>query len=311
MKTRAWLGWMLALGLITLVFSMAGLGRIEKLLIAMRGRDLIWAALALAVSLGFRGIRLSLLLRPGELHPLRAFPLTAVAQMAAVFIPARLGELALPVLLQRATGRSKSSGIAILLAARAMDTAALGAWALVALILRRNMHAPVFLASGAFLFLPVILLPKILRWTDQLVSQREGDWSPRWQVWAERIHRVHEGLEEALRNPVRLTGAAFACLGSWTFQWVLTWKLLEGMGHSWPAWDIITGAAAASLANLIPLSVVANLGTMDAGWTAAFVSMGIPAATAAATAFATHLWALLLAGLLGALCWPFLRLRMP
>lgn len=306
MKTRKWLVWILATAVIAGVLSLAGFDRIGDLLVSMRVRDLIWAALALAVSLGFRGIRLSLLLRPGELSLDRAFPLTAVAQMAAVFIPARLGELAMPVLLQRATGRSKSSGVAILLAARAMDTAALGAWALVALILRKNMHAPVFLAAGALLFLPVILLPQLLRWINHLISQREVNWSARWRAWAERLHRVHEGLDEALRNPYRLAGAAFACLGSWTFQWVLTWKLLEGMGHTWPAWDIITGAAAASLANLIPLSIVANLGTMDAGWTAAFVSMGVPAATAAATAFATHLWALLLAGLLGALCWPLL-----
>ena len=306
MKTRRWLGWGIAALLIALVLSLAGLERLGKLLVSIRGEELLWAALASAASLGFRAIRLSLLLRPGELGPLRAFPLTAVAQTAAVFIPARLGELALPLLLQKATGRTKSSGIAILLASRTLDTAALGAWALAALILRRNLHAPVFLAAGALLFLPLLLLPLILTRADNMLARRETGWSGKTLIWAERIHQIRQGLDEALHHPSRLALAATACLGSWGCQWILTWKLLAGMGFDWPAWDIVTGAAAASLSNLLPLSIVANLGTLEAGWTAAFAAMGIPAATAAATGFATHIWALVLAAVIGAICWPLL-----
>lgn len=303
---RKWLGWGLALALIALVFSLAGFDRIGRLLVSVDSRELFWAAMASAASLGFRSIRLSLLLRPSELGFLRAFPVTAVAQMAAVFIPARLGELALPVLLQRATGRPKSSGLAILLAARTLDTAALGAWALAALILRRNAQAPMLLAGGALLFLPLILLPLIVKRIDGLMTDREEAWREKGRRWAERMHRIREGMDEALGHPARLGGAALACLGSWSCQWILTWKLLAGMGYHWPAWDIITGAAAASLSNLLPLSIVANLGTLEAGWTAAFAAMGIPTATAAATGFATHLWALVLAALVGAICWPLL-----
>lgn len=54
-----------------------------------------------------------------------------------------------------------------------------------------------------------------------------------------------------------------------------------------------------------------NLGTLEAGWTSAFVALGVPPEVAAATGLASHLWALLFAAVYGAAAWAVLAARPP
>jgi hypothetical protein len=67
----------------------------------------------------------------------------------------------------------------------------------------------------------------------------------------------------------------------------------------------------ASLANLVPVNLIGNLGTLEAGWTSAFVALGVPPEVAAATGLASHLWALLFAAVYGAAAWAVLAARPP
>jgi uncharacterized membrane protein YbhN (UPF0104 family) len=57
------------------------------------------------------------------------------------------------------------------------------------------------------------------------------------------------------------------------------------------------------MSNLLPINVVGNIGTLEAGWTAAFVALGMPVDIAAATGLASHLWSLLFAAGYGAIGW--------
>lgn len=265
------------------------------------------AMVAAAFSLVFRGLRLSLLLPPGALGPVRAVPTAAVAQAAVMFVPARLGELALPWLLRRDIGRDGASGVATLLVARTLDTAALGAWAGVAILCRWRLEAPMALAAACLLLLPVVLLPAIIITLDRWASAREQRWGSTGRLWVDRLHRIREGLDDARRRPVRLAAAGLACLAAWAFQWTLAWFLLASMGFTWPVWDVVTGSAVASISNLLPINLVANIGTLEAGWTASFAAMGIDLSVAAATGLACHLWALIFTAVFGCLGWVALK----
>lgn len=300
-------GAVVALGLVVATLWLAGPAAVGALAVGVTPGAMALALAAAAGSLVFRGLRLSLLLPPGALGPLRAVPTAAVAQAAAVFVPARLGELALPWLLRRDIGRDGASGVATLLVARTLDTAALGAWAGVAVLFRWGLEAPVALATACLLLLPVVLLPMIVTNLDRWVSAREQRWGKAGRTWVDRLHRIREGLDDARRRPIRLAVAAVACLGSWAFQWTLTWFLLEAMGLRWPAWDVVTGAAVASISNLLPFNLVANFGTLEAGWTAAFAAMGVDLSVAAATGLACHIWALIFAAVFGAIGWVVLK----
>jgi uncharacterized membrane protein YbhN (UPF0104 family) len=72
---------------------------------------------------------------------------------------------------------------------------------------------------------------------------------------------------------------------------------------------VVAGSAAASLANLLPFNLIGNFGTLEAGWTAAFVGLGVPADVAAATGLACHLWAAVFVAVYGALAWLALSMK--
>ncbi|MCK5379076.1 MAG: flippase-like domain-containing protein [Acidobacteria bacterium] len=302
-RIRQAFGAAVAVALIAGTLWLAGPAKVSALVIGVTPAVMGWALAAAAGSLIFRGLRLSLLLPPGALSPFRAVPIAAVAQAAALFVPARLGELALPWLLRRDIGRDGASGVATLLVARTLDTAALGAWAGVAILFRWGLGAPAALAAAAALLLPVMLLPVIIAGLDRWVGTRKHGWTSAGVMWADRLHRIRRGLDDARKRPVRLTAAAAACMGSWAFQWTLAWYLLAAMGFRWPVWDVVTGSAVASISNLLPFNLVANIGTLEAGWTAAFAAMGVNLDIAAATGLACHVWALIFTAVFGGIGW--------
>jgi len=308
-RLRRLAGAVIAVALVAATLFLARPGRVGNLLISVDPRMMLCALGASGASLAFRSLRLSLLLAPGSLNPFKAIPITAAAQGAAVFVPARLGELALPWLLKREIALDGASGVATLLTARVLDTAALGAWAGLAVLFLWGLDQPLALGAALILLLPLLLLPVIVTAADRWALDREESWPTGRRVWADRLHRIRTGLDEARRRPLRLAAAAAASMGSWAFQWTLAWCLLVAMGYRWPVWEVVTGSAIASMSNLLPFNLIGNLGTLEAGWTAAFSAMGIKLEIAAATGLACHLWALVFVALFGAIGWMALRLK--
>ncbi len=302
-------GALIAVALVVATLVIADPRAVGSLLVSVDRRLMLFALAAATASLISRAVRLSLLLPPGDLGIIRAVPLTAAAQGAAVFIPARLGELVLPVLLRREIGRDGASGVATLLAARILDIAALGAWTGTAVLFLWGVSRPLVLAAALVLLTPLILLPAIVTMVDRRIGARETTRHGGRRLWAERLHRMRLGLDEARRHPVRLVGAAGASMVSWAFQWMLAGSLLAAMGHRWPVWEIVTGSAVASMSNLLPFNLIGNLGTLEAGWTTAFAAMGVDLDIAAATGLATHLWALVFVAVFGALGWMTMAFR--
>lgn len=301
-----------AIGLVLLLIVLT-LARPAEVWQLLRTTDLCLLAVATAVamaSLVMRGLRLALLLESGRLSLTRATLVAAAAQAAALFAPARTGELVLPWLLARYTGAGLASGVGTLLAARALDFATLGFWAGSAVLGVRGFDQPFLLVAALLLIAAPLLLLPALTGTDRLATRILAPRGLRGRRWTRRIRRVRRELEAQRRRPLRLGLATLASLAMWGLQWALAWVLLVAMGHSWPPAKVVAGATVASLANLLPINVIGNLGTLEASWTAAFTALGVPLQEAAATGLATHVWGLLLAAILGALGWAILS-RIP
>jgi uncharacterized protein (TIRG00374 family) len=293
----------LALALIVAVVVVARPQAVWELLRATEGRGLVLAVGAAAAALVLRGARLALLLPPATLRPLSAVVIAGAAQAAALFVPARAGELALPWLLSRVARREGAAGVGTLLAARALDLAGLGVWAGVALVAVCGLDQPLALVGAGALLLPALLLPRCVAVADRLAQATLGRGGTRARSWALTVHRLAESISVLAQRPGRLAAAAACSLAMWAAVWAMTWLLLAAMGFVWPLPMVVAGSAVASVANLLPLNLIANLGTLEAGWTAAFRALGIPLAEAAATGVAAHLWALVIAAAFGAVAW--------
>jgi len=258
------------------------------------------AAAGFAAACCLRGLRLTLLLPPSRLGWGRATLVATAAQAAAQFTPARAGELALPLLLRRAAVWELEAGIGTLLAARALDLAAVGLWAGAALLALHGPAEPLALLAAAALVVPALLLPFTLAAADALATRLLAPRGAAGRRWTRRLRRLRGALSQLRSRPGRLIGAVACSLATWGCIWVYTWLLLVAMGYRWAFQMVVAGSAGALLAAFVPLSLVASLGTLEAGWTASFSALGVPVDQAAASGLAAHLWALVLAAVFGA-----------
>jgi uncharacterized protein (TIRG00374 family) len=297
------LGAAVALALVGAVLILAKPASVWSLLRSSDPTLLVVAAVMAGAALAMRGVRLVALLPGHGLGLGRATMVAAAAQAAALFAPARIGELALPWLLRRATGRDLAAGVGTLLATRALDLGALGCWAGWAVLAIWGWTEPLALAAAAALVIPPLMLPATLRLVDRAALRCLAPRAGRRRRWAHRSRRLRRGVGELQARPWRLATAVAASLAMWAFLWALAWFLLAAMGYRWPAAEVVAGSAAASLSNLLPVNVIGNLGTLEAGWVAAFAALGVPIDVAAATGLASHLWALVFAALYGVLGW--------
>lgn len=302
---------MVAVVLVATVLYLARPATVWELIATVDPGPLALAAVAAGAALFMRGARLVALLPPGELRIHEGTLVAAAAQAAALFAPARVGELALPWLLRRVTGRDLSAGVGTLLAARALDMAGLGLWAGWAILAIWGWTEPLALLVAAGLVAPPLMLPMTLRVVHRLAVRCLAPRGCRGRRWARRSGRLTSGVTELQRRPGRLAAAVAASLAMWACLWALAWFLLTAMGHRWPVAEVVAGSAAASLSNLLPVNVIGNLGTLEAGWTAAFTALGVPVNVAAATGLASHLWALLFAAAYGAVAWVVITRRNP
>jgi uncharacterized protein (TIRG00374 family) len=297
------LGAVVAVGLLIAVISVANPSEVWRIVRATEPRTLGIAVVFSAVSVMMRGIRLQFLLERGHLRFVRSTLIVAVAQAAALFAPLRTGELALPWLLSRTARRSLTSGISTLVAARTLDVATLGIWCGGVVLAVFGLGEPLALVVSVLLVAPSLLLARIVKAVDWLAVRTLAPRGASGRRWARRIRRLRHEFEGLVRRPMRLVIAAGASVAMWGLHWAATWMLLASMGFRWPAGTVIVGAASAAIANLLPFNIIGNLGTLEAGWTAAFTALGVPLQTAAATGLAAHLWGLIFAAIFGLVAW--------
>jgi len=248
-----------ALALVATVVYMANPATVWRLLRSSDPAAIAGAAAVAAAAAGCRGVRLSLLLPLRVLGPGRATLVATAAQAAAQLLPLRSGELAMPLLLGRSAGLGFAAGVSTLLAARTLDLAALGAWTAAGVLMVWGASQPVALALASSLLVPILLLPFTLAAADWLALRTLGRHGLRGRRWARRVRQMHRAVEAIRRRPARLAGACTASLAMWGAIWAYTWLLLVAMGYRWPVAEVIAGSAFASLANLLPVNLVANL----------------------------------------------------
>jgi uncharacterized protein (TIRG00374 family) len=297
-----------AVGLLLAVLVVARPEEVWRIVRATDGGVLSIAVALSAASVMMRGARLLFLLERGSLKILHSTLIVAVAQAAALFAPLRTGELALPWLLTRFARRHLASGLSTLVAARTLDLATLGIWCGTAVLIVRGLTEPLALVISLLLVVPPLLLPMTVAAIDRLALLILARRGVRGRRWARRIRKVRREFDALARRPRRLAIAALASIAMWGLHWAATWTLLAAMGFRWPPGEVVTGAAAAAAANLLPFNIIGNVGTLEAGWTAAFTALGVPLRVAAATGLAAHFWGLIFAAAFGLLAWAILTL---
>ncbi len=278
----------------------AGLVLAAALLLAAQPREVIALALSARwpqVFLAFtftcavatlRGLRLRLL-AGRELRLSLSAPVAAAAQLASVALPLRIGEFAMVPLLNAAGVPGAVRGLSVLVIVRVLDLLAILAWAALAAGLVGGSPG----AAVATLLLLAGLLS--LGWAvgARALRRLAGRWRDR-SGWRRRslsqLLRVRRELSRLAHSPLRGMAVAGLSLAVWGAIWGATWALVRAFGLAWPALSLLVGVIGAGLGSSLPVNFIGNLGSQEAGWTAALAAVGADPRAALAAGFACHLW---------------------
>jgi hypothetical protein len=82
----------------------------------------------------------------------------------------------------------------------------------------------------------------------------------------------------------------------WLSLIVFYQKMIGSLGIELDYKTVILGSFGASLASFLPINLMGNIGTLEAGWTLGFIAIGISPSDAAASGIMMHLVAILVVG---------------
>ena len=254
----------------------------------IHGTTWLGFAVLLATSYTARAVRLWRLLH--DLDPrvrlTRAAPVFFVHNALATFLPARLGEAAMPLLARRWVGADWAATIGALAWWRLSDLAIVSALALALLAAGASVLAPLFALAPVACALPFVVF--VLR-TPLLrrVSAAEGGASGRPR---RLLARVLSGM------PAH-AGALAADLGlaltSWSakiaaFALLIHGALVNGATQVPPAPLLAAAALAGDTAGALPMPTLGGVGPFEAGLVFGLTTLGIDAARALAIGVLLH-----------------------
>lgn len=282
------------------------LSRLDWSLVRLTISDLQWAWLTLAflsyvVNYYFRTRRFQMLL---SLEKVSFLPLLSVVGLYGMYnylLPAKSGELTLVVLLKNRLKISLVNGTTSLIVARYLDFVTISLILPVVLFIYFN-RLPLWMIKISlsfcvlFFFLSIFLYFVIRSPAgSQLLSRSHTSW----------IDRVIKALIE-MRNSVvvvyqkrlhyRLLLNTFVI---WLSVYTNLYLVMVSLGYQMTYFQIIVISVFMIPMTLLPIQGLANLGTHEIGWVAAFSVFGLPATEALGIAVSSHIILLFFVLLLG------------
>ena len=101
---------------------------------------------------------------------------------------------------------------------------------------------------------------------------------------------------------------SLASLGSWMMIFFVFYAFMRGFGIDVSFLKVVFGSTIAVIANALPISGLGNWGTLEAGWAAGFLIVGLSKEEAIATGFGVHILIFLVCAITALICWASLNL---
>lgn len=309
---------LITIGIILILFTQISIKDLYHLLINI---DPFWAVLGSAsylLAIFLRALRFRWLIHSREILLPELFKITVFYHLALMVLPSKLGELSYPYFLNRRSGLSMTEGLASLIASRVYDFFIVLIIFLFAIIGFQGL-LQVNLPLTIFLFILLILsvlfaffhMNTFLGWASILIGKMSG-WTrlkeSKTLHWTQR--KIHEMAEDFYAIKARKTyfSVSLSSLGSWIMIFFVFYAYLRGFGIEVSFLKVVFGSTIAVIANALPISGLGNWGTLEAGWAAGFIIVGLSKEEAIATGFGVHILIFLVCAITALICWASLNL---
>jgi len=284
--------------------------------------DPFWAILGSIgyfLAILFRALRFKWLIHSRDIPLSDLFRISVLYHLSLMVLPSKLGELSYPYLLNKISGMSITEGMASLIASRVYDFFIFLMIFLFASIgfqsfFKINLFFIILLSAFliGFTLLLFFYMSDLLRLFSNFMG-RMSQWagtknSKRFQ-WIQR--KIHEIAEDFYAIKARRTyfPVAVTSLVSWIMIFGMFYAFLRGFGIEISFLKVVFGSTIAVIANVLPISGIGNWGTLEVGWTAGFLMVGLSKEKAIATGFGVHIVAFVVCAMMGFICWVTLNLH--
>jgi len=232
-------------------------------------------------------------------------------------LPSKLGELSYPYLLNKIGGMNMTEGLASLITSRVYDFFIILIIFLFASIGFQsffNIH-PFFLillviVLIGFIFLIFFYMSSFLSWFSNVlvkIAKRVGFKNQKSFLWIQR--KMNEMAEDFYAIKARRTyfPVSLASLASWFMIFWTFYAYMKGFGIEIPLTKMLFGSTIGVIANALPISGIGNWGTLEAGWAAGFLIVGLSKEKAIATGFGVHILVFIICAIISFFCWVTLK----
>jgi uncharacterized membrane protein YbhN (UPF0104 family) len=139
------------------------------------------------------------------------------------------------------------------------------------------------------------------------ISNGAGSRNARFALWIQKkTNSLAEDLD-AIKTHHAHFPVSLASFASWVMIFWTFYAYMKGFGVEIPFTKMIFGSTIGVIANALPISGIGNWGTLEAGWAAGFLMVGLSKEKAIATGFGVHVVIFILCAMISFLCWVTLK----
>jgi uncharacterized protein (TIRG00374 family) len=139
------------------------------------------------------------------------------------------------------------------------------------------------------------LLVRISRWT-QLGDEKTFSWVRR------KMNEIAEDFY-AIKARKNYVSVVLTSLVSWFMIFWTFYAYMKGFGVNLSFIKMLLGSTMGVITNALPISGIGNWGTLEVGWTAGFLMIGLSKEKAITTGFGVHIVIFILCLFISFICW--------
>jgi len=289
---------------------------IKDLYILLKTTDPFWVALGsityLLATL-FRALRFKWLTYSKGIPLSDLFKITAFYHLSLMVLPSKLGELSYPYFLNKISGMNVTEGLASLIVSRVYD------FFIIMMILlfmtigfqglfKVDPFVLILLITFliGFILFAFFYMSSFLSWFSNIlgkISNWTGSRNVRFVLWIQR--KMSEMAEDFYAIKARKTyfPVSLTSLVSWVMIFLTFYAYMKGFGIEISFTKMILGSTVGVMANALPISAIGNWGTLEAGWAAGFIMVGLSKEKAIATGFGVHIIIFIVCVIISFFCW--------
>jgi glycosyltransferase 2 family protein len=289
---------------------------LKDLYILLKTVDPGWATLGVVgyfLALFFRALRFKRLVYSKDIPLSDLVRNTVFYHFSLMVLPSKLGELSYPYLLNKISGRNMTEGLASLIASRVYDLFIILMIFLFVSIgfqsfLKNNLWVILFLVCFliGLMFLTLFYMSSLLKGLSNLlekISTRTQLRNAKSYLWVQRKMNEMAGDFYAIKTRKSYFAVSLTSFVSWGMIFWMFYAFLRGFGIEISFLKMAFGSTIAVIANALPISGIGNWGTLEAGWAAGFLMVGLSKEKAIATGFGVHIIIFVTCAIISFFCW--------